>query len=164
MHFYRPRKVASTLGVMSLLGCEVLIDGFQVCLAFGECKLRKNEQCMLIFVRLTYSNTGKCLRSHSFLCFEYWSSTTYVHIASILSCQERNLRSSSLIVRCSASSNSMRNIDEWDVFQVPRIRNEDVEMWHVFLRRALSSEFRTLSVISLGMRKKVERKATRRRL
>ena len=158
------KRMGKVQGSLSLVRCDFLHDFFQLCFAFGFKKWRRRRSMYAVLVRITIRSSDVDDISVTCSCHKFRLSECCEHFEAVYRNEENKMRIRSLAARSTSSSRSICDENKWDALQIPCVDGDDVEVWHVFLRKALSSQFRTSSIVLLDMRKQVVWKTPKSRV
>lgn len=102
-------------------------------------------------------------KSVSFTCSAYHLGQKCLHIDAIVNDTNNKQRITTMISRYCNGVAQVPSGNAWNIHRVTRMDSGDVVILHVLMRLALSSEFRTSSVVLFDSRKQVLQKKPKQR-
>jgi len=143
---------------------------FQVCFIFGDNKWRRRRGMHIDLVRMTFRERQSYLSESGSLleftctCYEYRKHDNCQHKDATFCNIENKLRVLTLANRDLSPVVNGDSQNGWNTLRIPQLPRDDVQLWQVYKRRCLSSEFRTSATVLLDMRKSRLGKGHRERL
>jgi len=128
----------------------------QVCVMFGKKSWRQRRSMFLACVRITLA-VGETIqppyRSVSCTCPSFRLEESCAHYDAIVNDEQNKMRYSSLFIRREGEM-IIENQDSggWSAVKLPSFDKDNVEAWHAFRRRGLSSTFRTSASVLFDIR------------
>ena len=156
-------------GTLLLSRSDVLSPSFQLCFALSSKNWREQRSVYAALTSVTLlKERGSFEIGTSFQascsCHEYRMSMKCDHLEAVMFNTSNKFRIETIAKLNDTDSDTFRQFDEWDPLRIPPHRKDDVFVSHILLRRALSSRFRTSSVVLVDSRNSSIRKSLIRRL
>lgn len=155
-------------GGMCLIRPDALSDvcPLFIVLAMKKWRRRRSMHASLLKITIRHSidevNTSDLDISCS--CDSFLSISYCEHVHSVGSKTSNRLRIQSFAHRMIDVSNYIQPASEWSFLRLPTCENDDTDVWIIFLRRMLSSRFRTTSVVLFDRRANVYGKKANQRV
>ena len=156
-------------GAISFILPYVLCDIFQICVLFGSKRWRKRRSIHASLVRVIMNRGPICSEVKSKItvscsCSMYRTDKQCVHVDAVINHEPNRMRIMTFATRRLPELSSMAAENEWNDFKIPIQDGDDVDVWHFFLRRSLSSVSRTSSAVLFDKWKVVNHKHPRLRI
>ena len=144
-------------GTLLLSRSDVLSPSFQLCFALSSKYWREQRSVYAALTSVTLlKERGSFEIGTSFQascsCHEYRMSMKCDHLEAVMFNTSNKFRIETIAKLNDTDSDTFRQSDEWDTLRIPSHRKDDVFVSHILLRRALSSRFRTSSVVLVDSR------------
>ena len=163
------KSIGNVSDLLTLLRSDIMCDAYQLC--FIPCeknwarKRRAHSNFMLITVGKLFEEVTMYRQvSTRCYCVQFRMDNKCQRHDAVMNKQSNLLRIQSIEKCCATSSNVFRTNSEWDTYTAQMNECDEVDVVHVFLRRALAVTFRTSSIVSIYNCFSVHAKALLRRV
>ena len=137
---------------------------YQLCFAFGEKRWRSRRSMHCILFKITFSrnenamNEPDTLFEVSCLCESFYDCQKCIHKSAKIENPRNRIRVVDMAVHTVDSGYGMQKHRCWEGLKIEPETKDDVILWHVFQRDALSSTFSTSAMVLVDSKKSRLRK------